>query len=110
MSHISDEGLSDCRSGSGCCCHRSRPDPHRVVLAGQVEGVGAGDGGDGGCDGLLFMDACHDLYLRVVGVEPFFDQRETLKNRGTVFQSARLQKASFRLRDVMPLYSDEVPW
>ena len=83
MSHISDEGLSDCRSGSGCCCHRSRPDPHRVVLVGQVEGVGAGDGGDWGCDGLLFMDACHDLYLRVVGVEPFFDQRETLKYRGT---------------------------
>ena len=50
MSDISDEGLSNCRSGSRCRCHRSRPDPHRVVLAGQVEGVGAGGGGAWGYD------------------------------------------------------------
>ena len=82
MGHISNEGLSDCRSGRGCCCHFSGPHSHRVLLAGQVESVGAGGGGgDWGCDGLLFMDACHDLYLRVVGAEPFFDQRETLKYR-----------------------------
>ena len=78
MSHISDEGLSDCRAGSGCrwCCHGSRPDSNnRVVLGGQVEGVGGGGGGGGhgGCDGLLLVDARHDLDLGVIGSEAFLD-------------------------------------
>ena len=47
-----------------------------MVLGGEVEGVGGGGGGDwgyGGCDGLLLVDARHDLDLGVIGSEAFLD-------------------------------------
>ena len=89
MGHISDEGLSDRGAGGGRCrCHgRSRrPDSNRVVIGVQVEGVGSGgggggDSGDGGRDGLLLVDARHDLDLGVAGAEALLDQRKTLKHR-----------------------------